>query len=88
MRQEYGYARELLGFRLKGERMNKCDRTLPAIFFYAALLLLGASATVALTHAQQSPSSGKTGATAGCPTNDSGLKLPKGFCATIFADGS
>jgi glucose/arabinose dehydrogenase/mono/diheme cytochrome c family protein len=23
----------------------------------------------------------------GCPSNDSGLKLPKGFCATVFADG-
>ena len=22
-----------------------------------------------------------------CPENDSGLKLPPGFCATIFADG-
>ena len=25
--------------------------------------------------------------TASCPTDDSGLKLPPGFCATIFADG-
>src|SRR5580692_5738033 len=24
---------------------------------------------------------------AACPQNDSGLKLPAGFCATIFADG-
>ena len=23
----------------------------------------------------------------GCPSDDSGLKLPAGFCATIFADG-
>jgi hypothetical protein len=22
-----------------------------------------------------------------CPNNDSGLKLPAGFCATVFADG-
>ena len=22
-----------------------------------------------------------------CPTDDSGLKLPAGFCATVFADG-
>src|SRR3984885_139824 len=22
-----------------------------------------------------------------CPTDDSGLKLPNGFCATVFADG-
>src|ERR1700678_3168462 len=26
-------------------------------------------------------------AAASCPQNDSGLKLPAGFCATIFADG-
>src|ERR1700729_4376292 len=26
-------------------------------------------------------------ATASCPQDDSGLKLPAGFCATIFADG-
>ena len=25
--------------------------------------------------------------TISCPTDDSGLKLPPGFCATIFADG-
>src|SRR5271154_3167297 len=25
--------------------------------------------------------------TASCPTDDSGLKLPAGFCATVFADG-
>ena len=25
--------------------------------------------------------------TQGCPTDDSGLKLPPGFCATVFADG-
>jgi glucose/arabinose dehydrogenase/mono/diheme cytochrome c family protein len=26
-------------------------------------------------------------APAGCPPNDAGLKLPSGFCATVFADG-
>src|ERR1700678_1350088 len=26
-------------------------------------------------------------ATASCPQDDSGLKLPAGFCATVFADG-
>ena len=26
-------------------------------------------------------------ASTACPSNDSGLKLPRGFCATIFADG-
>jgi glucose/arabinose dehydrogenase/mono/diheme cytochrome c family protein len=27
------------------------------------------------------------GPTGGCPENDSGLQLPPGFCATVFADG-
>src|SRR5271163_3794847 len=34
--------------------------------------------------------SGRSGAetkSQGCPSDDSGLKLPAGFCATIFADG-
>src|SRR5271154_6711759 len=34
--------------------------------------------------------SGRSGAetkSQGCPSDDSGLKLPPGFCATIFADG-
>ena len=26
-------------------------------------------------------------ASTACPSDDSGLKLPRGFCATIFADG-
>src|SRR5271170_3776489 len=38
-----------------------------------------------------SPSSAQSAAgdpkNAACPENDSGLKLPAGFCATIFADG-
>jgi glucose/arabinose dehydrogenase len=34
-----------------------------------------------------SPSSAPPAAAAACPQNDSGLKLPPGFCASIFADG-
>jgi glucose/arabinose dehydrogenase len=41
-----------------------------------ALILLGACTSA---HAEKSP-------TATCTPNDSGLKLPPGFCATIFAD--
>ena len=36
--------------------------------------------------AQGAPAPGQSAA-ASCPANDSGLKLPAGFCATIFADG-
>ncbi len=35
----------------------------------------------------QSPPAEAQSAAAACPQNDSGLKLPAGFCATIFADG-
>jgi hypothetical protein len=32
------------------------------------------------------PGSGISPTRAGCPNDDSGLKLPAGFCATLFAD--
>jgi glucose/arabinose dehydrogenase/mono/diheme cytochrome c family protein len=36
-------------------------------------------------HAQAAPTGAQSGGAA-CPDNDSGLKLPPGFCATVFAD--
>src|SRR5277367_3916104 len=36
--------------------------------------------------AQSTPTAAQS-ATAACPENDTGLKLPASFCATIFADG-
>src|SRR5271154_4041330 len=36
--------------------------------------------------AQSSPTGGQSTSVA-CPDNDTGLKLPTGFCASIFADG-
>src|SRR5579859_2831447 len=33
------------------------------------------------------PNAGMTAETQACPSDDSGLKLPAGFCATVFADG-
>jgi glucose/arabinose dehydrogenase/mono/diheme cytochrome c family protein len=65
--------------------MNKVIRMLPLNFLFAGILLLGVRAAVTLSHAQ--PSRSPEPAAAGCPSNDSGLKLPSGFCATIFADG-
>jgi glucose/arabinose dehydrogenase len=50
---------------------------------------LGALCAVSPSASAQHPRSGPaapTGAPA-CPRDDSGLKLPAGFCATIFADG-
>jgi len=46
----------------------------------AAVLLLGLRAQPAGARPPHPPA-------AGCPKDDSGLKLPAGFCATIFADG-
>jgi glucose/arabinose dehydrogenase/mono/diheme cytochrome c family protein len=37
--------------------------------------------------AQTAASPAAHGSNQGCPDNDSGLKLPPGFCASVFADG-
>ncbi|HVB37366.1 MAG TPA: c-type cytochrome [Vicinamibacterales bacterium] len=55
-------------------------------FFGLLPLLLIAHAPVAHMHARSLDAFQALGA-AGCPNDDSGLKLPKGFCATVFADG-
>ena len=49
------------------------------------LAVLAAFCMVSLLTAQTQPHSSKTGKTPNCPA--SGLKLPAGFCATVFADG-
>jgi glucose/arabinose dehydrogenase len=48
--------------------------SIPSLTFFTALAILpfAASSASAQTH---------------CPNDDSGLKLPAGFCATVFADG-
>lgn len=67
--------------------MNKRAREiLFPVFCLVAFLLLVLHAPVAWTNAQPSPSPRAADASA-CPNDDSGLKLPGGFCATIFADG-
>ena len=57
------------------------------VFCLAVALLLMSRAQPAWTHARSA--SGVAAATDSnpCPNDDSGLKLPGGFCATIFADG-
>jgi hypothetical protein len=37
--------------------------------------------------ASATPSSSQTASGASCPGDNGGITLPKGFCATIFADG-
>src|SRR5580693_3089583 len=55
----------------------------------ALITLLGAaiveSGTARSAESQESQTQRPT-APAGCPRDDSGLKLPPGFCATVFAD--
>ena len=59
-----------------------CKKLLPAVVALAALYV-GSSLLSA-----QNQSKAAVGATSqACPNDDSGLKLPAGFCATVFADG-
>ena len=51
------------------------------------IAMLGAiCATVSSMPAQSAPTEAQSAIVA-CPENGTGLKLPAGFCATIFADG-
>src|SRR6202453_5251609 len=50
-------------------------------------LTLGTWYAIGSSAAAQSTPAATQSAAASCPQNDSGLKLPAGFCATIFADG-
>jgi glucose/arabinose dehydrogenase/mono/diheme cytochrome c family protein len=53
----------------------------------AAISLLASHTPLAWTHARYPTSSAVGDNGQGCPNDESGLKLPAGFCATIFADG-
>jgi glucose/arabinose dehydrogenase/cytochrome c5 len=48
--------------------------------------LLGAAIAPSGTAWSESPQASRPASPAGCPRDDSGLKLPPGFCATVFAD--
>jgi glucose/arabinose dehydrogenase len=51
------------------------------------IAMLGAMCAAGFSTPAQSAQAGAQSASAACPETDSGLKLPAGFCATIFADG-
>src|SRR5580698_343108 len=53
----------------------------------AFVLLFASRAPLAWTAARFRVSPSAAAADSGCPSDDAGLKLPAGFCATIFADG-
>ncbi len=55
--------------------------SLPKVLLPALLALAAAPGVATESPAAQAPSS------PACPGDDSGLKLPPGFCATVFADG-
>ena len=61
---------------------NPVKPLLPALVALAAVYI---GSSLALTP-NQSNGSAKAKSQA-CPNDDSGLKLPPGFCATVFADG-
>jgi glucose/arabinose dehydrogenase/mono/diheme cytochrome c family protein len=54
----------------------------------SVIVMLGAVFAISSTARAQTPvKPNAQGASHACPHDDSGLKLPAGFCATIFADG-
>src|SRR5215472_925166 len=54
---------------------------------FVAVLLAAFTVVASVTAHQGSSASGSVGGRDACPNDDSGLKLPPGFCATVFADG-
>src|SRR5271154_5375771 len=64
-------------------RFSTSYKTLSLILVAVAALLAGTS----WTHAAHRLSPGEAAEGQGCPNDDSGLALPAGFCATVFADG-
>jgi glucose/arabinose dehydrogenase/mono/diheme cytochrome c family protein len=59
----------------------------PSRILGSVIVLFGACSAGASWAATQSPSTDAQRAGVTCPEDDSGLKLPAGFCATVFADG-
>jgi glucose/arabinose dehydrogenase/mono/diheme cytochrome c family protein len=53
----------------------------------SAVTIFIAASAVPVPASAQNQSSQPPARTSPCPNDDSGLKLPSGFCATVFADG-
>jgi glucose/arabinose dehydrogenase/mono/diheme cytochrome c family protein len=64
-------------------RFSTSCKALSLIFFAVAVLWVGSL----WTHAEHRFGPAEAAEGQGCPNDDSGLALPAGFCATIFADG-
>jgi glucose/arabinose dehydrogenase/mono/diheme cytochrome c family protein len=54
--------------------------------FSFKIVLVVAISLAACSQSTNSSKAGSEGANQGCPSNDAGLTLPAGFCATVFAD--
>jgi glucose/arabinose dehydrogenase/mono/diheme cytochrome c family protein len=63
-------------------RNNEKNRTPLSALVALAAMCTGCS----LAPAQSQPHRGAEATNQACPSDDSGLKLPAGFCATVFAD--
>jgi hypothetical protein len=61
----------------------------PCKISLSVIAMLGALCAASPTAWAQHPRGSSAAPTSGhaCPNDDSGLKLPPGFCATVFADG-
>jgi glucose/arabinose dehydrogenase/cytochrome c5 len=63
-------------------------RVSPCKSLLSAVVVLGACwAPASSTSAQSQPNHTAKTASQGCPGDNSGLELPTGFCASVFADG-
>ena len=63
-------------------QLSKPFKTLSSAVVALAAIYMGVSFTLPQTHANLAAQSQSQA----CPNDDSGLKLPAGFCATVFAD--
>src|SRR6266436_1283765 len=68
------------------------NKIMQTTFLYALVALATTCVGVSLVRAQKMRAekrsdAGATSRSQTCPDDDSGLKLPAGFCATVFADG-
>src|SRR6266436_198783 len=64
-------------------QLSNTFKTLLSALVALAAMYMGCS----LAPAQNQPHRGAEAKGQACPNDDSGLKLPAGFCATVFADG-
>ena len=64
---------------------NPLKTLLPALVALVALVAIYIGSSFAPAENNANPAAQSKSQT--CPNDDSGLKLPNGFCATVFADG-